>query len=94
MKSIIHIVITLFCVCVYAQAPDGFNYQASVRDGSGSLVVSQSVSFKFHIIQGTQTAAPTYTETHATNTDDLGQVSLVIGQGNATSGTLILLTGH
>ncbi len=87
MKSIIHIVITLFCVCVYAQAPDGFNYQASVRDGSGSLVVSQSVSFKFHIIQGTQTAAPTYTETHATNTDDLGQVSLVIGQGNATSGT-------
>lgn len=87
MKSIIHIVITLFCVCVYAQAPDGFNYQASVRDGSGSLVVSQSVSFKFHIIQGTQTAAPTYTETHATNTDDLGQVSVVIGQGNATSGT-------
>ena len=87
MKSIVHIVITLFCVCVYAQAPSGFNYQASVRDGSGSLVVSQSVSFKFHIIQGTQTAAPTYTETHATNTDDLGQVSVVIGQGNATSGT-------
>ena len=87
MKSIIHIVITLFCICVYAQAPHGFNYQASVRDGSGSLVVSQSVSFKFHIIQGTQTATPTYTETHATNTDDLGQVSVVIGQGNATSGT-------
>ena len=86
MKSIIHIVITLFSICVSAQAPDGFNYQASVRDGSGSLVVSQSVSFKFHIIQGTQTATPTYSETHATNTDDLGQVSLVIGQGNATSG--------
>ena len=78
MKSIIHIVISLFCICVYAQAPDGFNYQASVRDGSGSLVISQTVGFKFHIIQGTQTATPTYSETHATNTDDLGQVSVVI----------------
>ena len=87
MKSILTIIIALFSICGYTQAPDGFNYQASVRDGSGNLVTEQSVSFKFHIIQGTQTAAPTYTETHATNTDDLGQVSVVIGQGNATSGT-------
>ena len=39
-------------------------YQASVRDANGDLVTEQSVSFKFHI-QGTQTAAPTYTETHS-----------------------------
>ena len=87
MKKLLPIVIALFSLCGLAQAPNGFNYQASVRDANGDLVTEQSVSFKFHIIQGTQTAAPTYTETHATNTDDLGQVSVVIGQGNATSGT-------
>ena len=87
MKKLLPIVIALFSICGLAQAPNGFNYQASVRDANGDLVIEQSVSFKFHIIQGTQTAAPTYTETHATNTDDLGQVSVVIGQGNATSGT-------
>ncbi len=87
MKKLLPIVIALFSICGLAQAPNGFNYQASVRDANGDLVTEQSVSFKFHIIQGTQTAAPTYTETHATNTDDLGQVSVVIGQGNATSGT-------
>tara|TARA_B100000900_G_scaffold381087_1_gene367257 strand:+ start:505 stop:2469 length:1965 start_codon:yes stop_codon:yes gene_type:complete len=87
MKKLLPIVIALFSICGLAQAPNGFNYQASVRDANGDLVTEQSVSFKFHIIQGTQTAAPTYTETHATNTDDLGQVSVVVGQGNATSGT-------
>ena len=92
MKKLLPIVIALFSICGLAQAPNGFNYQASVRDANGDLVTEQSVSFMFHIIQGTQTAAPTYTETHATNTDDLGQVSVVIGQGNqlqgnATSGT-------
>ena len=87
MKKLLPIVIALFSICGLAQAPNGFNYQASVRDANGDLVTEQSASFKFHIIQGTQTAAPTYTETHATNTDDLGQVSVVIGQGNATSGT-------
>lgn len=87
MKKLLPIVIALFSICGLAQAPNGFNYQASVRDANGDLVTEQSVSFKFHIIQGTQTAAPTYTETHSTNTDDLGQVSVVIGQGNATSGT-------
>ena len=87
MKKLLPILIALFSICGLAQAPNGFNYQASVRDANGDLVIEQSVSFKFHIIQGTQTAAPTYSETHATNTDDLGQVSVVIGQGNATSGT-------
>ena len=87
MKKLLPVVIALFSICGLAQAPNGFNYQASVRDANGALVTEQSVSFKFHIVQGTQTAAPTYTETHATNTDDLGQVSVVIGQGNATSGT-------
>ena len=68
-----------------AQAPQGFNYQATVRNANGDLVVNQNVSFSFDIIQGSQTAAPTYSEDHTLLTDDLGQVSLVIGQGTPTT---------
>ena len=69
-----------------AQAPQGFNYQATVRNSSGDLIVNTNVYFKFNVIQGSQTAVPIYTETHYVPTDDLGQVNLVIGQGTANTG--------
>jgi len=70
-----------------AQAPQGFNYQATVRNSSGDLIVNTNVYFKFNVIQGSQTAVPIFTETHYVPTDDLGQVNLVIGQGTANTGT-------
>jgi len=69
-----------------AQAPEGFNYQATVRSVGGELIVNQNVYFKFNVIQGSQTAVPIFTETHYVPTDDLGQVNLVIGQGTANTG--------
>jgi hypothetical protein len=70
-----------------AQAPQGFNYQATVRNSAGDLIINTNVYFKFNVIQGSQTAVPIFTETHYVPTDDLGQVNLVIGQGTATTGT-------
>ena len=72
---------------LHAQAPQGFNYQATVRNSSGDLIVNTNVYFKFNVIQGSQTAVPIFTETHYVPTDDLGQVNLVIGQGTANTGT-------
>jgi len=69
-----------------AQAPQGFNYQATVRNNAGDLVVSTNVYFKFNVIQDSQTADPIFTETHEILTDDLGQVNLIIGQGTANTG--------
>ena len=87
MKNYLSIVILLFLgLTLNAQAPQGFNYQATVRNASGDLVVNQNVSFSFNVIQGSQTAEPTYSENHTLLTDDLGQVSLVIGQGSPTAG--------
>ncbi len=87
MKNYLSIVILLFLgLSLKAQAPQGFNYQATVRNASGDLVISQNVSFGFNIIQGSQTADPAYSEEHTLSTDDLGQVSLVIGQGSPTTG--------
>ena len=69
-----------------AQAPQGFNYQATVRNSAGDLIINTNVYFKFNVIQGSQTAVPIFTETHYVPTDDLGQVNLVIGQGTANTG--------
>ena len=71
---------------LHAQAPQGFNYQATVRNSAGDLIVNTNVYFKFNVIQGSQTAVPIFTETHYVPTDDLGQVNLVIGQGTANTG--------
>ena len=70
-----------------AQAPQGFNYQATVRNSAGDLIVNTNVYFKFNVIQGSETAVPIFTETHYVPTDDLGQVNLVIGQGTANTST-------
>ena len=87
MKNYLFTVILLFLgLSLNAQAPQGFNYQATVRNSSGSLVLNESVRFNFNIIQGSQTADPTYSEEHTLITDDLGQISLVIGQGTPTTG--------
>ena len=72
---------------IFAQAPQGFNYQATVRNSSGALIVNQNVNFKFNIMLNSQTSVPIFSETHFAPTDDLGQVNLVIGTGTATTGS-------
>lgn len=51
------------------------------------MLTNQSVQFKFSFIQGATTNAAVYTETHSVTTDDLGQVSLVLGKGTPVTGT-------
>jgi len=86
MKKLLILLTLTITTALQAQAPQGFNYQATVRNASGDLVVNQNVSFSFNVIQGSQDADPTYSEDHTLLTDDLGQVSLVIGQGSPTTG--------
>ena len=69
-----------------AQTPQGFNYQATVRNAGGELIVNQNVNFRFNIQQGSETSSPIFTETHLVSPDDLGQVNLVIGDGTSIIG--------
>jgi hypothetical protein len=68
---------------LWAQA-EQFNYQAVVRDGSGSLIKSQTVTVKIGIYDG---GTLSYEETHSVNTDAYGLLNLKVGNGTATSGT-------
>ena len=91
MKKLLILLTLTITTALQAQAPQGFNYQATVRNSSGDLIVNANVYFKFNVIQGSQTAVPIFTETHYVPTDDLGQVNLVIGQGTANTGTFSAL---
>jgi hypothetical protein len=85
----------LFSICclaisltIVAQSPQSFQYQAVVRDASGSVLVSQPVSFQISIISGSTTGTVEYVETHSAITNTLGIVLLSIGKGTPVNGTL------
>jgi hypothetical protein len=71
-------------VLAFAQAPQGINYQAVVRDAGGDELVSQAVSLRMTILENNTTTV--YQETHSTTTNDFGLVNLVIGQGTVNQG--------
>ena len=87
MKKLYTLLALIVITTITAQAPQGFNYQATVRNAAGDLIVNQNVYFKFNVMLNSQTSVPVFTETHYVPTDDVGQVNLIIGQGTATTGT-------
>lgn len=87
MKKLFTLLAFAITFITSAQAPQGFNYQATVRNSSGSLITDQNVLFKFNIMLNSQTSLPVYSEMHQVQTDNLGQVNLVIGTGTPTTGT-------
>ena len=87
MKKLITLIALIASITTFAQAPQGFNYQATVRNAAGDLIINQNVTFKFNIMLNTSTSLPVFSETHYVPTDDLGQVNLTVGEGTATTGT-------
>ena len=89
MKKNFTLLVLAITLIASAQAPQGFNYQATVRNSSGALIINQNVTFKFNIMLNSSTSTPVYSETHFTPTDELGQVYLIIGKGTANTGTFV-----
>ena len=86
MKNFFTLLSLIITITTFAQAPQGFNYQATVRNSSGNLIASQTVEFIFNIMLDSASSTPVFSETQSVLTDDLGQVNLVIGTGTATTG--------
>ncbi len=94
MKKIFTLFMFFCTAALFGQAPQGFNYQATVRDNNGNLIINQNVYFKFNIMRNSPTSLPIYSETHYVPTDDLGNVSLVIGQGTPSVGNFSEIPWH
>ena len=67
----------------FSQSPQGFNYQAVVRDINGNVRSNQGVQFIFEIRDATGNAV--YTEFHTAITNKYGLVDdIVIGNGSSS----------
>jgi len=86
MKRLIHS-LGLFLICIiyaYGQVPQGFNYQAILRDGSGNILADQSIAVIVTILQGSANGTEVFTETHSSSTNSFGLITLEIGSVNTT----------
>ncbi len=86
MRKITTIVAALLLsVATFAQAPQGFSYQAVVRDAQNAVVVNQEVEVTLTITAEINGAAvQTYTEKHTATTNQNGLLTLTVGQGESS----------
>ena len=69
---------------LFAQVPQGINFQSVARDLSGIPMAATPLTVRFTVQDGVST--PVYQETHGTTTDAFGLFNLVIGNGTPVSG--------
>ena len=91
MKKIHPFIFLSLCtvISVFAQVPEGFNYQAVVRNSSGEIITNTNVAFRISILQGSETGPSVYVETHSAKTNNFGLVNLIIGMGNVKEGVFM-----
>lgn len=79
--------IALSASTLFAQAPEGMNYQTVLRGSDGGVLSDDFVSMRFSIRTGSTSGSVVYQEDISTNTNEYGLVNHVIGEGNVLSGS-------
>lgn len=78
--------VMLISTNLYAQVPEGFNFQALARGADGIPLVNQSLSVQISVLQGTESGSAVYVESHAITTSPVGMIQIVIGEGTPAEG--------
>jgi uncharacterized protein (TIGR02145 family) len=74
---------------VFAQTiPQRFSYQSIIRNPGGQALASQPIAMKISLLQGSETGAVVYSETHTATTNASGLVTLQVGGGTVVSGSM------
>jgi hypothetical protein len=88
MKKIISLLaFVAIALTSFAQAPEGFKYQAVVRDAGNTVLTNQAVGIRMTIQQSSIGGSTVYSETFSPTTNANGIVNLEIGSGTVLSGT-------
>ena len=76
----------LMAVATFAQAPQGFSYQAVVRDAQNAIVANQTVDVNVTILQGAafESAKAVFSEKHSAKTNANGLFTITIGSVNTS----------
>ena len=91
MKNLSHV---WFCILfflfassfLFAQSPQGINYQAIARDVSGIPLASQTISVTFRIKEGSPSGTVKYRGSDNFSTNAFGLFTAIIGQSASDSG--------
>ena len=77
----------LLSVAIFAQVPQGFSYQAVVRDAQNAIVANQDVEVTVTILQGAtaDAAQAVFSEKHNAKTNANGLFTLTIGSVDAAN---------
>ena len=88
MKKLILSLVAIATISLssFGQAPEGFKYQAVLRDAGNNILNNQAVGMRMTIQQGSIGGATLYQETFAPTTNAYGLVNLEIGSGTVVSG--------
>ena len=88
MKKILlsFVAVATIALSSFGQAPEGFKYQAVVRDAGNTILNNQAVGMQMTIQQGSIGGTVVYQETFAPTTNAYGLVNLEIGSGSIVSG--------
>ena len=86
MKKLILSLVAIATISLssFGQAPEGFKYQAVVRDAGNLMLNNQAVGMQLTIQQGSIGGTAVYTETFSPTSNAYGLVNLEIGSGNTT----------
>ena len=85
MKKLILSIVAIATIALtsFGQAPEGFKYQAVIRDAGNTILNNQAVGMQIEILQGGISGTPVYTESFAPTTNTYGLVNLEIGTGTS-----------
>ena len=86
MKYFITLSLIVLHFVFFSQAPEGFNYQAVIRDNSGNPLENNEVAIKIVLYQGTVPGTIVFEESFLPSTNAFGLVNFIIGQGDLISG--------
>ena len=78
------VAIATLSISSFGQAPEGFKYQAVVRDAGNLILNNQAVGMQLTIQQGSIGGTAVYTETFSPTSNAYGLVNIEIGSGNTT----------
>jgi hypothetical protein len=79
-------IILLSTVIIQAQTPQGFKYQAVVRDNSGLALANKLVAIRLSLLLNSTNGTSVYSEVHNIATNDFGVANLNVGSGTNTTG--------
>lgn len=82
--------ISFLFAMIYAQVPQGINYQGVARDVNGTILKNITLDVRLGIRQGSETGPVLWQEDHATSTNAAGLFTIILGDPGAvkSGGTL------